>query len=226
VGQQEQLDQPALPARVLGVDPSFKRTGLAIAKFPTDPWVPGTETVTVGAVTAVHRPGADDDALRVDLMAKAALQWAQDHEVELVAIERPWFGKNYRTSEKLTVLAATIADRCRQAGYPVVMVYPAESSSAMGVPTGIKREVRKRLMRRAAQTRYGLVLQTDDEADAVGVAVAGYIHVRTERRELEVARLRAAAEAQRPRLPGMEKYKPRKPRKPRKRSRSKKGAPR
>ena len=58
-------------------------------------------------------------------------------------------------------------------------------------------------MQRALLTRYGIASEHDDEADAVGVALGGYIKRRDQQRQ-------AAREAERPKLPGLEGYKPRK----------------
>jgi Holliday junction resolvasome RuvABC endonuclease subunit len=189
--------------KVLGVDASFARTGFAILTLPTDPWVPGTETAIVGALATTKRPGQNDDAVRIDAIAKAAVRWAQDHQVDLVCIEQPWCGRNYSIGMRLQALVATVADRCRQAGYEVLTVYPAEASAAMGVSSKLKRPQRKAAMQRALLTRYGIASDRDDEADAVGVALGGYI----KRRDLQ---RQAEREAERPRLPGLEGYKPRK----------------
>lgn len=209
-----QPDQPPLPRKVLGIDASLKRTGFAVAKFG-DPWVRGTETIEVGAIEVQQRKGTEDHE-RIDAIAKASVRWAQDHEVDLVAIEKPWTGRNHNVGLRLQALTATIADRCRQAGFRVIDVYPAQASAAMGVSSRLKRPQRKAAMQRAALHRYGIASEHDDEADAVGVAVGGYLQCVQAIRDAAEAEQREKLEDQMHRLPGMGKYKPRETRRKRK----------
>lgn len=209
--QPSKPDQPPLPRAVLGIDASLKRTGFAVARFG-DPWVRGTETVEVGAIEVQQRK-ANTDPERIDAIAKASVRWAQDHAVDLVAIEKPWTGRNYSVGLRLQALTATIADRCRQAGFRVIDVYPAQASAAMGVSSRLKRPQRKAAMQRAALHRYGITSEHDDEADAAGVAVGGYLLCVQAIRDAAEAEQRAKLAAQSPPLPGMGKYKPRETRK-------------
>lgn len=159
---------------VLGIDPSYRATGLAVLdwKETSGRYVPGTERVVcTGAVSAPKRPGEDDEATRRRHIAETCSAWAQTHCVALVCLEEPCRGLNAATDAMLQRLSATIVDRLVADGYTVELVNNRKRIPALGLQ-GKTSEALKLSAVGAVSVRYGLTV-TSDEADAIGHALAG-----------------------------------------------------
>jgi Holliday junction resolvasome RuvABC endonuclease subunit len=159
---------------VLGIDPSYRATGLAVLDWQDTAgrYVPGTEQVAcTGVASAPKRPGEDDEATRRRHIAEVCSAWAHTHCVALVCLEEPCRGKNAATDAMLQRLSATIADRLAADGYTVELVNNRKRIPALGLK-GKTSEALKLSAVRAAAVRYGITVTTD-EADAIGHALAG-----------------------------------------------------
>ena len=159
---------------VLGIDPSYRRTGLSVVSWqPTNGrYLPGTEHVQcTGVVSAPKRGDSDDEAYRRKHIADACTAWAHTHHVDLVAVEEPCRGLNAATDAMLQRLSATITDRLSADGHEWVLVNNRKRLRALGIH-GNDSAALKRAARRAVLTRYGIEV-TADEADAIGHALAG-----------------------------------------------------
>ena len=155
--------------RILGIDASLTATGFVVIE--TD-GIPGDEKLLLyEVVRTISRDG--DDATRSELIATRAACLARGWEAELVGLELPFVGQNASTALRLRGLGATIETMLRERGYPVVSISPASVKSALGIPPRTPRIDAKRLSVSRAQRQHGVVL-TDDEADAIGVALAAH----------------------------------------------------
>lgn len=155
--------------RSLGVDASLTCTGFAVIE--TD-GIPGHETVT--RTWTVKTAPPDEDVVRCDQIALAALGAAREHGVDLVGVEKPFVGqgKSPATALRLQRLDVTIETVLRQAGIEVVTVPVASVKSALGIRPGTDRAAGKRAALDAVNRRYNLALTDDNRADAIGVALA------------------------------------------------------
>ena len=159
---------------VLGIDPSYRATGIAVVSWqPTNGrYIAGTEQVqATGVVSAPKRGDSDDEAYRRKHIADACTAWAHTHNVDLVALEEPCRGLNAATDAMLQRLSATITDRLSADGHEWVLVNNRKRLRALGIH-GTDSAALKRAARRAVLTRYGIEV-TADEADAIGHALAG-----------------------------------------------------
>lgn len=159
---------------VLGIDPSYRRTGLSVVSWePTNGrYLPGTEHVQcTGVVSAPKRGDSDDETYRRKHIADACSAWATNHHVDLVAVEEACRGLNAATDAMLQRLSATITDRLSADGHEWVLVNNRKRLRALGIH-GTDSAALKRAARRSVLTRYGIDV-TADEADAIGHALAG-----------------------------------------------------
>lgn len=193
-------------AVVLGVDPSFTRTGIALIQ----PSLPGQDHVNAWSFVTKRVPkrvpvetDAQADARRIDAITAEVLQFARAWAVDVVCVEQPYMGENPSTALRLRALSAAIEYACRAAGYTVVQVDPQTRGRAVGVVRRLKRDALKAAIVAAVKLLYGLTVTCDDEADAVAIGLAG-------RNKLRLQQLTAAQTAARKPLPGLGKYGPKK----------------
>ena len=157
------------PVTVLGIDASFTRTGYAVIETCG---VPGLERVTHTDTFVSDR--TETDAERIGAIASMSLQMASSWGATLVAIEQPYVGRNRQTALRLGQLIGGITQALTAAGCEVVPVPTASVSAALGIGTRLQRKAKKTAALLAVALRYGLEGITDDEADAIGVAVAAH----------------------------------------------------
>jgi Holliday junction resolvasome RuvABC endonuclease subunit len=158
---------------VLGIDPSYRATGIAVVSWqPTNGrYIAGTEQVQATGVVSAPKRGDSDEAYRRKHIADACTAWAHTHHVDLVAVEEPCRGLNAATDAMLQRLSATITDRLSADGHEWTLVNNRKRLRALGIH-GNDSAALKRAARRAVLTRYGIDV-TADEADAIGHALAG-----------------------------------------------------
>ncbi len=157
---------------ILGVDGSLSCTGVAVL----DVGSPGRETL-IGTGTIRTKPTDGDDVDRYIRIARAVVALARKHRADLVALEMPYVdpAKSNDVALRLAGLDAVIRVFCRLAGIEVVTVAASSRTKALGVKgRHVERKELKARARAQVASRYSVDVRTDDEADAVGVALAGY----------------------------------------------------
>lgn len=157
--------------RILGVDGSLSRTGLAV--IDTDE--AGLTDRLLGTGTIRTRPEDGDDADRYATIAQGVVAVAQRYRVELVALEMPFVdpAKSAQVALRLAGLRSVVEGALRRAGLEFVAVAPASRIKALGIKgRGAARADLKRMTVELVETRFRVSVN-DDEADAYGVAKAG-----------------------------------------------------
>lgn len=155
---------------ILGIDPSYTRTGIAAIE---DYGVPGRERI-LGTHTIATKPGVSD-LERSRTIARMCANLARVHKADAVAIESQYAGQqNMQVAMRLASLRSAIEQRLRDAYAEdrIVAVTPGERAEALGIKGRPKRAELKQRVLQAVKQRYDCNLDFDDEADAVGIALA------------------------------------------------------
>ena len=158
---------------ILGIDGSYTRTGFAVVQISGPP---GTERVLH---TCIARTKATDgsDAQRCAALANRAVALASEYGVELVGIEMPYIDRKHdhgNVSLKLSALVSAFEVTLMAAGFTVTRVYTGSVNKALGIRGRHTPRAKKKEQALASVAhRYALDV-TDDEADAIGVALAAY----------------------------------------------------
>jgi len=155
---------------ILGIDPSYTRTGLAAIE---DHGIPGRERI-LGTHTIATKPGTSD-LERSRTIARMCANLARVHKADAVAIESQYAGQqNMQVAMRLASLRSAIEQRLRDtyAEDRIVAVTPGERAEALGIKGRLKRVELKQRVLQAVKQRYDYTLDFDDEADAVGIALA------------------------------------------------------
>lgn len=106
---------------------------------------------------------------RVGEIARRVLDAIDEHLPEAVAYEMPHFVENHQTTIKLAKVCGAIAAMCALRGVACIAVQPTQAKVAL---TGNARAA-KGDMQTAALQQFGRKLSSH-EADAIGVAIAGW----------------------------------------------------
>ena len=160
---------------VLGIDPSYTRTGLAVLHCGD---IPGTERVV--ATGALKTPAHLSDQERCREIAEQCETWARSYGAEAVGIENQYTGHlDKRVGLRLAALRSAIEQRLLEVlpSQAVVQVAPAQRQAALGVSCRLGRADVKRRVVEVVQRRYGLEVRSD-EADAIGIGLAAWRLVR------------------------------------------------
>lgn len=167
--------------KVLGVDGSLTRSGLAVVETAM---VPGRERVlATGSKSTCPDDGTDN--ARCTAIARACVALARRYHVDLVGLETPYVDAavNIRVALRLEGLRSTLEGAMKNAGFEVVSVQASSAKKALGTSgRPVSREDGKRAVHDAVLLRFGLDLG-EDEADAVGVALAAVVKQRKVERE-------------------------------------------
>ena len=154
---------------ILGIDPSYSVTGVAVIECHG---IPGQERVIATGVVKV--PTSLTDRERCREIALACAKWAARWGAEAVGIEGQYTAPhNYSVGLRLAALRSAVEQRLRDtyAEDRIVAVTPGERAEALGLRGRLKREEVKRRVVAAVRLRYGVAV-SDDEADAIGIALA------------------------------------------------------
>lgn len=154
---------------ILGIDPSYSATGLAVIECHG---IPGQERVIATGVVKV--PTSLTDRERCREIALACAQWAARWGAEAVGIEGQYTAPhNYSVGLRLAALRSAVEQRLLDdyAQGVLYTVTPGERAEALGLRGRLKREEVKRRVVAAVRLRYGVAV-SDDEADAIGIALA------------------------------------------------------
>lgn len=157
--------------RVLGVDASLTSTGFAVLDIPQGGGPRSERVLATGRKRTQPKDGTH--IARVRDIAAATVALAQHCGAELVGLEVPYVDVNrsIKVALDLRALGQQIHGDLAEAGFEVVTVAASSRAKALGVSGRAKREVAKPLVLAAVLTRYGLDIP-EDEADAIGVALA------------------------------------------------------
>lgn len=167
--------------RILGVDGSLSRTGLAVV----DTDEAGLTDRLLGTGTIRTRPDDGDDADRYAMIARGVVAVAKRYRADLVALEMPFVdpAKSAQVALRLAGLRSVVEGALRQAGLEFVAVAPASRIKALGIKgRGLERVELKRMTVELVETRFRVSVN-DDEADAYGVAKAGLTKWRKAQRQ-------------------------------------------
>jgi len=162
---------------ILGIDASYTCTGIAVVAMGD---APGTERVlTTTRVRTSPRDGTD--TYRARNIAGECVSIARVFSPQVIGLEMPYLdpAKAKNASLRLSRLGAIIEAALADAGYEVVQVAAATTGSMLGIKPRTQRADRKAQAIAAVARRYG-VEATEDEADAIGVALGAF---RNHRRE-------------------------------------------
>lgn len=113
------------PIRVLGVDPGLTRCGIALVQSQ-----PGRR-VTALDVDVVRTPDEMDLALRLLAIHRAANEWLDAHQPDVVAIERVFAQRQASTAMGTAQAAGVIALAAAQRDIPVRFHTPSEVKAAV-----------------------------------------------------------------------------------------------
>lgn len=166
---------------VLGLDQSYQRTGYAVLE--TD-GVPGRERVLETGTFSTD-PAATD-AARQAQVAREALWIAQRWAPDLVGVEKPYVsrtGQSPQVALRLAGLHAVLVGALAGAGFEVVAVHTATRQAALGIAPRTKRKALKAASKAVVLARYGLDV-TDDESDAIGIALGAVVVQRRDARKV------------------------------------------
>jgi len=149
--------------RILGVDPGFDRLGLAVvegdASRPTLVWST--------CISPAH--GAQSE--RLAGVAAAIREALATHAPDRVAVETLFFSTNRKTALGVAEARGVILACAGAAGVPVVEFSPAAVKLAVtGYGSADKAAVARMVPRLVTLTN---TKRTDDELDAIAVAIAG-----------------------------------------------------
>jgi crossover junction endodeoxyribonuclease RuvC len=111
--------------RVLGVDPGLTRCGIAVVDGG-----PGREIRCV-AVSVVRTPVDADLAVRLLSVADTVEGWLDQHQPEVVAIERVFSQYNVRTAMGTAQAGGVVALAAARRGLPVMFHTPSEIKAAV-----------------------------------------------------------------------------------------------
>jgi len=154
---------------ILGIDPSYSVTGVAVIECHG---IPGQERVIATGVVKV--PTSLTDRERCREIALACAKWAARWGAEAVGIEGQYTAPhNYSVGLRLAALRSAVEQRLLDdyAQGVLYTVTPGERAEALGLRGRLKREEVKRRVVAAVRLRYGVAV-SDDEADAIGIALA------------------------------------------------------
>ena len=175
---------------ILGIDAALTSTGLAIVEWFG---VPGRERVIATQAVLTERgdvPG--DDVARARRVGTVALECAMEYGAGLVGLELPYIPRWHQTGDvplRLASLGGVIEAMLAAGGYRVVRVQASSRAKALGVSGRAPRGEGKRRCMEAVLSRYGLQV-SEDEADAIGVALAAVRKAAREDRPAGQARMK------------------------------------
>ncbi len=149
--------------RVLGVDPGLTRCGLGVVEGSAG------RPLRMAAAGVVRTPAAEDTAARLVLVERGLEEWLDEHEPDVVAVERVFSQHNVSTVMG-TAQASAVAMLCAaRRGLPVALHTPSEVKAAVtGTGRAGKAQVGAmvtRLLRLDAPPRPA------DAADALALAI-------------------------------------------------------
>ncbi|TDC74692.1 crossover junction endodeoxyribonuclease RuvC [Streptomyces hainanensis] len=149
--------------RVLGVDPGLTRCGVGV--------VDGTagRPLRMAAVGVVRTPAEEDTARRLVLVERGIEAWLDEHQPEVVAVERVFSQHNVRTVMG-TAQASAVAMLCAaRRGLPVALHTPSEVKAAVtGNGRADKAQVGSMVVR---LLRLDAMPKPADAADALALAI-------------------------------------------------------
>lgn len=170
-----------LARTVLGIDLAYARTGVALVECG----IPGRERIVTSSVLTTHK--SEPDNTRAAQLAQALTLLATG--TDLVAVEVPYIDptKSSAVALRLARLGGAVEAALVAAGHRVVKVAAASRIKTLGLGKGKRGQLKARAVL-AVESRYGLTV-SDDEADAIGVALAGYAKATREDRAPGQAKL-------------------------------------
>lgn len=175
--------------RVLGVDPGLSRCGLGVVDGPADRARP----VRVGVVrTSAGAPTGE----RLAELYDEVHALLGDEAVEVVAVERTFFGTNTRTAMAVGQAGGIVLLAATRRGLPVVEYTPTQVKAAVAGHGGAGKPEMAAMVR----ARLGLSEppRPADAADALGLALCHLHQVEAPTGQGMSARLAAAADAAQP----------------------------
>lgn len=154
---------------ILGLDPSTVATGWAVLHLAGH-----VETITASGVYAPKSDVAFDDLL---VGAYRWLRGAIDaYTPDVLSIETPFYRLNAKTLIRLAGVGAVFRLAARRCGLEVHEVPPARRCTALGLAGNAE----KSQVLYTVNAVYGLAIDDHNEADAVAVAAACALALRTE----------------------------------------------
>jgi crossover junction endodeoxyribonuclease RuvC len=110
--------------RVMGVDPGLTRCGLGVVEG-----VPGRASLV--AVGVARTPATDDLGPRLVALEQVFEQWLDEHQPDVVAVERVFAQANVRTVMGTAQAGAVAITAAARRGLPVVLHTPSEVKAAV-----------------------------------------------------------------------------------------------
>lgn len=161
------------PVVILGIDGSYAQTGFALVEVDGPP---GTERI-LHTCTGKTKKADGGDPQRCAILAARAVALAAEYGVGLVGIEMPYIDRAHQHGNvalRLSGLVSAFEIALTSAGYTVSRVYTGSVNKALGIRgRNMQRAGKKQQALASVAHRYALNV-TDDEADAIGVALAAY----------------------------------------------------
>lgn len=159
--------------RILGLDPALSVIGWCVLDTEAD------RVLYHGAYTcySCHK--------ELDAKLYAYHRWLMGlldkHPAEVMAIETPVMARNPATTIKLAYLGGVLRLAAWVHTDRTIPILPQERLTALGLPARMKRKTSKAAVLRIVNQLYpGLDITSDDEADAIAVAVAAAKKLRIE----------------------------------------------
>ena len=113
--------------RVLAVDPGLTRCGLGVVESPGA----GGRRVRMVAVGVVRTPADEPVPARLLAVAEGLERWLDEHEPDVVAVERVFAQANVRSVMGTAQAAGLVMVAAARRGLPVAMHTPSEVKAAV-----------------------------------------------------------------------------------------------
>ena len=149
---------------ILGVDPGFEKTGIAVLRVTET-----TGACLVESITGIRTKASKEDSMRLLDIQNEFTAVLNIRVPDKVAMERFMLGANHKTAEKVVMAMGVMMCACGQRSIPVHLYTPSVIKKRVaGKGNANKEEVRAAV---AKELRVSAKWLTSHEADALAAAL-------------------------------------------------------
>lgn len=154
--------------RILGIDPGFGRMGYGIVEEA------GRDRFYAVAYGCLETPKADAFTNRLLAIEKECKKLLKNFKPDLVAIEQLFFSKNVTTGIAVSHARGVILLTCAHAGVPILEFNPLQIKQTITGYGAAKKDQMQRMVQMLLHMKE--FPKSDDAADALAVALCGFLH--------------------------------------------------